>query len=110
MNQIGIPMKGGLVTLTKGMIASCASKKIGWPRSVVELLGADWPLHTGWKRKLVGTCIPRNNWLKLTGRKEWADARCLDKLAEAHGHKPLDVYEQMTIRQGEKTFVVSRTF
>ncbi len=103
-------MKGGLVTLTKGMIESCVTKRGGQSWLVMKLLGADWPPHKGWKRELVGTCIPRNDWLKLTGRKEWADARCLDKLAEAHGHKPLDVYERMTIRQGEKTFVVSRTF
>ena len=97
MKPIGIPMKGGLKTLTKGMVESCSSKKGGWPRSVTKLLGADWPLRKGWRQELVGTCIPRNDWKKLTGRKDWADGRGLGKLAEAHGHEPLGIDEQMTI-------------
>lgn len=51
--------------ITDELIKGGMSGSGGWNKKQVELLGLKWPLTNGWKHRIIGTSITRENALKF---------------------------------------------
>lgn len=54
-----------MITLTRELILSARTKKGGFTRTQLELLGVKWPPRTPWLKRLVGTQINDKTWAKV---------------------------------------------
>lgn len=58
------------ITVTREMIERFQTSGNGYTRSTLKLFGVSWPPRKGWKRALIGSQIPLDNWKALTAQKE----------------------------------------
>lgn len=58
-----------VVTLTKEMIEAACKDRAGYKRADTDAIGVDWPLRSGWLKRLVGRTVPLDGWLQFSSAK-----------------------------------------